>query len=268
MIEIDPAFKAWLRGHQLSSWSRLAALVDTAHASRGSEVRVRRLTLGTGAGAPGDVFFKLYLHRTPSWKYLARHSKAACEFRNYRTFQQLGIPSPQPVAIGEKRDAIGRLQSAFIITQAVPDAVTLGDYFDRPELSRQSLAARQRRLALLALLAGQVRTLHEHGFYHFDLVWRNLLVSGPGAGDPQVFWIDCPRGAFCQVRFLQDRKALRDLGAFDKSASRHCTAGERLHFFRHYFDGQGRWTPEVKRGARKVLDYWRTRWPEDWPESG
>jgi hypothetical protein len=104
------------------------------------------------------------------------------------------------------------------------------------------------------------RTIHEAGFFHHDLVWRNVVATFE-RGTPKVWWIDCPSGGF--VRWGRHRRRLKDLASLDKLASKHCTRGERLRFLGLYL-GQPASAEATQRLARQILDYRRTRWPEDW----
>jgi tRNA A-37 threonylcarbamoyl transferase component Bud32 len=208
-----------------------------------------------------DVYFKLYFFRRPSWRFWGRPSKAAMEFRNYEVFQQLGIPCADPIACGEQRDLLGRLRRAFILTKAVPGSVTLEEFI-RTQEHNQSLTADRRR-NLLVQAADATRQIHEAGFFHHDLVWRNILVA-PAADAWSISWIDCPRGKFIASRFRRHRSRLRDLGSFDKSAARQCNRADRLRAFLRY-SRIAKLDAASKKLLRQVLEYRRTRWPDDWP---
>ena len=263
MIVPDSQFQDWMRQQRLVTWESMAPWLPSVGARVPTTTLVERRQMQAGQGAPGEVFVKLYHYQQPSWKFVGRQSKARREFHNYHLFAKLGIPHPQPVAYGERRDAIGRLKAAFIITQAVPCAITLAEHFASPRLQRVEASARRQRRHLLGHLARQLRHLHARGFFHYDLVWRNLLVRKSDPDKPAIFWIDCPRGSFIRLRPLRERRRLRDLGAFDKSAARQCSRGERLHFFKVYLRAGARLDGAEKRAIRKVLAYRRRRWPED-----
>jgi tRNA A-37 threonylcarbamoyl transferase component Bud32 len=219
---------------------------------RRQKMRIERVSIPTSRGKV-SAFFKLYHHARSGWSFWLRRSKARCEYDNYRTLEQLGVPVAERIACGEERKA-GLLQRAFIITREVPDAQELDAYFRTAPTSRL-------RRQLLTELAEIVRRIHGAGFYHHDLAWRNILVSTVRPGNPKLYLIDCPRGRF--VRFSQWRKRLRDLASLDRSASILCSRTERLRFLLHYL-GQRRLDDNARRLATACLNYRRTRWPADW----
>lgn len=218
---------------------------------------VRATQMPLPGGSALEVFYKQYEFARPAWKFLGRPSKALCEFRNYATFARLGIACPEPVACGEERDALGRLRRAFIVTRAIPGAQTLVEFWS------ECHATRMERVKLVEQLARWTKRIHDENFFHHDLVWRNILVNRDNQGAPQLWWIDCPRGAVNTWPPLRSRKQLKDLASLDKSAARFCSRTERLRFVMVYL-GIKRLTPAAKRLIRDELAYRKSRWPEDW----
>lgn len=241
-------------------WARVGA--DTVAAAvakflpdyqRRQKVTVRRATLRDGAQNI-DAFFKLYHHRSGGWRFWLRKSKARVEFENYLTFQRLGVPAAEAIACGEERDAFGRLHRDFIVTRAVPDTQGLDGFFRaNPQRGVRESISRE--------LAEIVRRLHRAGFFYYDLVWRNILVSGGKNGAPKVVLIDCPRGGVSH--FARRRKVLRDLASLDKTASQLCSRTERLRFLLAYL-GKEQFDDEARALAGACVAYRRSRWPEDW----
>jgi hypothetical protein len=220
---------------------------------RRRKMLVKRITIPTSEGEI-DAFFKLYHHEGSGWSFWGRPSKARREFENYAVFERLGLPAAERIACGEERAASGRLQRAFIITRAVPQALEFDEFF------RAAPDAAQRR-QVLTDLADIVRRLHAARFYYYDLVWRNILVSLVVPGQPRPYLIDCPRGGF--ARLGRERKRLRDLASLDKTASQLCSRPERLRFLLQYL-GKSRLDEEARRMVHACLAYRRKRWPEDW----
>lgn len=227
---------------------------------REERVVVRAGTLKGAAAPPLAVFYKQYDYRGGAWKFLWRASKARCEFRNYAALERLGVRCARRIAFGERRDRLGRLERAFILTEAVPDTLTLVEFAQRACADRSSSAARALRDRLSRQLAAMTRRIHAAGFFHHDLVWRNVLVQPTPPEAPRLWWIDCPRGGFAHWSPWRARRRLKDLASLDKQARLHCTRGERLAFLKYYLDKK-RVDAEVKRLARQVLAYARTRWP-------
>jgi len=229
--------------------------------TRRQKMTVKRITIPAREESI-DAYFKLYHHRESGWSFWMRASKARREFDNYAAFEHLGLPAAERIVCGEERNTFGFLQRGFIITRTVPDAVELAAFF-------QKKPPRAERRRILRELADTVRGLHNAHFYHYDLVWRNVLVRNPPRGMPAkeseagpcLFLIDCPRGGF--ARFGRARKRLRDLASLDKTAARLCSRAERLRFLLAYL-GQRRLDDAGRALVRACLEYRRTRWSEDW----
>ena len=226
-------------------------------------VSVRAAALKLPDGSSVAVYYKQYEYASPAWKFIGRASKARCEFRNYETFVQLGISAAEPIACGEQRDGLGRLRRAFILTRAIPGAMTLTDFVQKRCADRGDATSREMRECLLRQLAGMTHRIHAAHFFHHDLVWRNILVTWTPPGDPKLWWIDCPRGRFDRWSPSRYRRRLKDLASLDKVAAQLCSARERIAFVKQYL-GKSRLDPEAKQLVRDTLSYRKRRWPDDW----
>jgi hypothetical protein len=231
--------------------------------SPSEEVTVRAGGLAQSDGSSLAVFYKQYNYTPAAWKFLGRPSKARCEFQNYEVFAQFSVPSAEPIACGEQRDGLGRLRHAFILTRAIQKAVPLPDFFAQRCVNRAEAVSSHLRETLLRQLAALTRRIHDAGFFHHDLVWRNILVTWPSPAEAKLWWIDCPRGGFDHWSPLRRRRRLKDLASLDKVASQLCTRSERLRFVKLYL-GKARLDAEAKKLIRDTLDYRKTRWPDDW----
>jgi hypothetical protein len=263
MVEIHPTHAP--RWHQLglSDFGSFMRHFGSATARGKTGVMVQRHGGGEGAW---DVYFKVYEFKKPAWEFIGRRSKARREYENYKVFERLRIPAALHLACGEERDGWGRLKRAFILTQTIAGAETLVDFFEHRLRERRLPEIRRVRSELMRQLADLAWRLHEAGFFHHDLVWRNILVTWDGKSDPPKLWfIDCPRGRFCHGPLLKARKQIKDLGSLDKTQARHCTRTERLIFFLRYLK-KNRLDLPAKRLIRRVLNYRRRRWPDDWNE--
>ena len=221
---------------------------------------VRQAWLPLPERKPLLVYYKHYQPVRPKWEFIGRRSKARCEYENYAVFKRLGIPAPERVAIGEERDILGRLLRTFIVTRAVPNAMTLTEFVEKHCPHRRTLEMRKLRFAICRRLAELTRRMHDAGFFHRDLVWRNVLVTWLPPSPPELWWIDCPRGRFTHRTFLRGIRRLRDLASLGKSAVRWCTAGERIHFMRIYL-GKDHLDSEAKALILREMEYRKKRWP-------
>lgn len=257
MVEIAAPYEAAWKALGVDSVQAAAARFLSAPPPPKTAVIVRLTQMPMPHGAALDIFYKQYEFARPAWKFLGRPSKARCEFQNYATFARLGIACADPVACGEERDALGRLRRAFIVTRAISNAQTLVEFWS------ERRATRADRLTLVEQLARWTRRIHDEDFFHHDLVWRNILVNRNAQGTPQLWWIDCPRGAVNTWAPLRSRKQLKDLASLDKSAARFCSRTERLRFVMVYL-GIEQLNEAAKKLIRAELAYRKSRWPEDW----
>ncbi|HXJ57717.1 MAG TPA: lipopolysaccharide kinase InaA family protein [Verrucomicrobiae bacterium] len=235
-------------------------------------VLVRSVTLASTGHSPVTVFYKQYEYQPAAWSFVGRASKARCEYHNYAVFRQLGVPCADPIACGEQRDGWSRLRRAFIITKAIPDAVPLPKFVEqdvvmrdpgRTEIKPEPAPPERPRAILRRQLAAWTRCIHDAGFFHNDLHWRNVLVTGRSSEEPKMWWIDCPRGSFARWWPWRYRRQIKDLACLDKVASQYCSRGERVAFIREYLN-EPRLSAAGKKLIRQVQSYRKTRWPEDW----
>jgi hypothetical protein len=259
LLLVDPDFRRRFEELELHSAAAVLRFLG-GDATVGNKTIVAPVALRFRDGSVEQVFFKQYVFPTPAWAFIGRRSKARREFENYEAFRQMDIPCAQALACGELRDALGRLQRAFIVTRAVPDAQTLIEFMQTRCPSRAAVASRKLRLEIINQLAPMVGRMHGRNFFHNDLVWRNILVTCPPQGAPGLWWIDCPRGRFVWIR--RHGLQFKDLAALDKQASRHCSRGERLAFLKAYL-GKGRLDADEKRMARSVIAYKHQRWSDE-----
>lgn len=265
MLMIEAAYEPVLAGLGLDSFAAISQFFLGQEQPIQAKVMVRQATLPWPGREPLAVYYKHYQPARAKWEFVGRRSKARCEFENYAVFQRLGLPAPERVAVGEERDVLGRLLRTFIITRAIPDALTLTEFVQKHCPNRRSAEARRLRAGLCRQVAELTRRMHGANFFHRDLVWRNVLVTLQPPAPPKVWWLDCPRGAFTRWGWLRTGPRLRDLASLDKSAARWCSAGERHQFVRFYL-GKDRLDIEAKQLIRAELRYRKRRWPEDWNE--
>jgi hypothetical protein len=262
MLSVAAPYRLLFQNLGLRSVEAISRFFLGAASSPKSKVVIQRATVpASGDLAPLDVFFKQYQYRQPAWSFIGRRSKARREFENYAVFSRLQLSTAEAVAVGEERDIFGRLRRAFIVTRAIPEAQTLIEFINGPARDRSRADVRNLRRQLIEQLAEMTRRIHDAGFFHRDLFWRNVLVTtGPGK-DARLWWIDCPRGGFARW-WTHRRGPIKDLACLDKSAGRWCTRGERVLFVKKYL-GLARLDPAAKQRIRNILHYRKHRWPGD-----
>jgi hypothetical protein len=254
MFQVSTSYRPLFAGLGLDSAGSMARFFFGEIPENKSGVQVFRRELPAKPD-PVPIFCKQYYFAKPSWEFFGRKSKASCEWNNYAIFSRLGIPCAETIACGEERDAVGRLRRAFIVTREIPHAQTLVEFLKNNSPSRAVRVELVRQIAVLT------RRIHHAGFFHYDLVWRNILVTLEPA--PKLWWIDCPRGQFDHWSPLRNRRRLKDLASLDKLASRFCTARERIRFIQIYLEKK-KLDRAAKNLIRAELSYRKKRWPEDW----
>lgn len=173
------------------------------------------------------------------------------EWQNLLSFRKWGIPTARLAAYGIER-CCGGFRRGALVTEEI------GDTTDMAKLAlRQD--ARLRNRGWVADVSAQVaritRCLHDAGFVHNDLKWRNLLVTNGDA--PVVYLIDCPSGGFWWGPFLRYR-IVKDLACLDKVAKYHLTRTQRLRFYLDYA-GRDRLTDGDKRRVRRIVRFFEGR---------
>ena len=193
---------------------------------------------------------------------LLRRSRSQNEVRNLLFFGSIGIPTPQILAWGEKRNSIGRVVQDFIITEAVKDALPLDAFIQTVYPNQEDLNHRPARINIVRQLGRWTRRMHDHNFIHEDLKWRNILAR-PQQGGADLYWIDCPKGSFKKPGKLMDRKKLKDCATLDKLARIQCSKEERAEFILAYLGNDS--TPlKVQKLCTDIENYRRERFdPKD-----
>lgn len=181
-------------------------------------------------------------------RYLGR-PRVKAEWQNLKRFAKWGIPTAPIVAFGLERKGGAFLRGALITRELVNTA-------DMAQLAKQGDARLRDAVwvdGISRQLAAATRTMHQHGFTHNDLKWRNLLVNDRD----ELFFIDCPAGTFWWGPWLQYRTA-KDLACLDKVAKHHLSRSQRLRFYLQY-RGHRRLSGSDKRCVRQVVKFFEGR---------
>ena len=184
----------------------------------------------------------------PLGGYLVR-PRVENEWLNLQRFKRWGIPTVSLVAYGIQRRH-GAFVRGALITKGLEESVDLAAIAANGDC-RLGDAAWVARVS--QQVAHSTRTLHEHGFAHNDLKWRNLLVDSRDT----VFFIDCPTGGFWRGPFLRHR-VIKDLACLDKVAKRVLRRTQRLKFYLEYC-GRRKLAGNDKARVRAVLRYFEGR---------
>ena len=173
------------------------------------------------------------------------------EWDNLLAFKAWGIPTAELVAYGLER-RWGGFRRGALITREIPDAIDLSRLAHDNDPRLQDRAWMD---CVMGQIARITRTLHDHGFAHNDLKWRNLLVSGDTL--PKVYLIDCPSGAYWRGVFLRYR-IIKDLACLDKIGKYRLSRTQRLRFYLDYA-GQPRLRAQDKAALRRITGFFSGR---------
>lgn len=211
---------------------------------------------------PGDassVYIKRYHY--PRWRQRFRGmlrgtffgvSRARSEYRALTRMRALGIQAVRPVAFGERRTG-HFVRSCFLITEAVPDAMALSSFIRTFSHRRETLPAVRARREILISLARQVRHMHEAGFVHRDLFWRNVLIRLLPDQRFEFYFLDVSVGRRIRMPQRRQESIIRDIAAMAALAPEFCSKADQLRFLLEYLGtsklgaGQRRWLRKVQR---------------------
>lgn len=252
-IIIDPAFRETLRSIGLCD---VAAALERTDGVVIAWSRTTATLHFPGAGTQPGFFVKRYLY--PFWKhrfrsllrgtFLGRH-RAQVESGLLTAMRLRGVPAVRPVACGARRRG-HFVTASILITEETPGACNLTCFACDLKDGRRQLAPRERQAAARKL-AREVAILHDSGFAHGQLFWRNILVRSNPAEGHDFFFLD-PRPLRTKQYTYRGARMTRDeLAQLMVSSMAFTTRSERLRFLRNYL-GEKRLTPGGKALAREV----------------
>lgn len=155
-------------------------------------------------------FMAKLLHDQYLWTG-ARRTRSFAEWRLLASLQRLGLPAPAPIAARYVRS--GFLYRADLVTELVPDALTLANAVSG------GAPAEETWLRIGATIAA----FHRAGVHHADLNAHNILLKEASNGPP-VYVLDFDRGRI-RARGAWERQVLSRLRrSLDKIASQRAQA--------------------------------------------
>ncbi len=179
--------------------------------------------------AVGDkiYYIKRYYAAGKAFRRYFGRSRIRAEWENLIAFARLGVPTPKIVGFGQCLN-YGQFKCGALITEEIVDSMDLAVLAkSHPAMLQDKLW----RLSVLYQVADYTRKLHDGGYVHGNLNWRNILVTL--TGDPQIYFIDCPAGGSRRGQALR-RAKLNDLAFLDKLGRIYLSASDQLRFYKHY----------------------------------
>ncbi|MCD6527956.1 MAG: hypothetical protein J7K75_13295 [Desulfuromonas sp.] len=194
-----------------------------------------------------NYYVKVYKYNGKGVRRYLGRGRIRGEWENLLYFAQLGIPTPRLVGYGQKC-RLGQFSLGALITEELVNAQDLGT------MARDNAPQLQKHYwldAVMSQCADYTRRLHEQGFVHWDLKWRNILVSADE--QPQVYFFDCPLGR-CRFGWLKRRGFIKDLACLDKVARKILTRSQRLNFYKRY-SAITRLDVQHKKQIRQIVNF-------------
>ncbi len=231
---------------------RLFADLDTVFALEGEKITQDPLsTVHRVWVADRYYYVKRYTGAGKNLRRYVGRPRIRAEWENLLNFHAWGIPSATVVGFGQERRR-GAFVRGALITEELPDTSDLARIASQRD-------ARLRDGAWVAHVSRQIawatRMMHDQGFTHNDLKWRNLLVDNRALGN--VYFIDCPGGSFWWGPMLRYR-IIKDLACLDKVARHHLSRSQRLAFYKLYL-GKQRLDGADRKQLRAILNFFKGR---------
>ena len=170
----------------------------------------QKFVLKVSAPGFGNIACKRYRKIPKVAKHLFRYSPCGFEARNYRILQDLGIPLPELLAVGDTRKFFV-LKDCFIITGFADGYRDGRDFFGTGILAQDQTLQQEflrRNLEMLAFC-------HQHGIWHRGFTPFNLLYKLKDSPDANgnaldIIWIDV---ASCRKKlFVNPAQTAKDIG--------------------------------------------------------
>ncbi|OQW69019.1 MAG: hypothetical protein BVN34_05755 [Proteobacteria bacterium ST_bin12] len=174
-----------------------------------------------------NYYVKRYTSAGKGIKQFLGKSRIEGEWENLQWFAQWGILTATIIGFGLEKKW-GLFHRGAIITQEIPNTLNLAQMAEQSNLIDSDSVR-----VISQSLSAYTRKIHQHGFIHNDLKWRNILINDKF----QVFLIDCPLGDFWKGRMLQYR-IVKDLKTLDNHAKKYLRRTQRLRFFLDYMESK------------------------------
>ena len=275
---LDDGMRHVLTSRGLSRYEDFVNTTIGEVVSRSSTTQTRRIRWNDAPadasnGLSDEFYLKVYRYGGKTRRLAMWPDKGGMEARNYRILhRRCGVSVPDVIAYGSRR-RWGYLLDAFILTRAIPHAISLEDFAKRrwgpnhcnaEGRSAATVINDPLRRYLLIHTADIVARMHGAGFFHIDLQWRNILIADDGSDRPRIFLIDSARGSHRNWKIFQAHGQLRDLSSLSKEARLQLRPREQVFWLRRYF-GVSRLTQDhhamiqAIQNDRRIKDHHNTR---------
>jgi len=216
---------------------------------------------------PGLHLYVKHFEITPGATNLyraIRRGRAEKEYDVARLLWQSGVPTIRPLALGERRRN-GLLEEAFLITEAIPNGITLFELIEDHVRTGALEISHTHRRDIIREIARLTAALHAAGLEHRDLHERNLIYQKLDGEKFRLYLVDLHE--LEKHRQLKWTSTVSELARLGRYFSIRTERTDRLRFFRHYAALRGIDQKDFKTFAREVegetiesrADFWRRR---------
>lgn len=213
----------------------------------------------------GGIYIKQFLvpGKRELFRQWLRRGKGRNEGRRAAELAGLGVPTIEPIALGEERRR-GFLFENYLISAEIPDALPLDRFLDERLAGLPPSAESRLRRELARSLGRLTARLHRAGLVHDDYHAGNVLARIGEGGRLELAMIDLD--ALRRRPRLGRAGRLANLSHLNHSFWLRSTRTERLRFLRAYLDELGEraewrgWAARIERRTRAWAERLWRRW--------
>jgi tRNA A-37 threonylcarbamoyl transferase component Bud32 len=174
------------------------------------------------------------------WILRLRGSRARRVLRGAAMLDAAGFARPEPLAVTEAR-SMGAIRASYMISETLGDASIM---------SQVVLAGGRRnfrrRCELSAVIAKEIRRLHDASIYTRDLQETNLMLAGSDDTGWKVYFVDLED--FRRSPTVSEKRRLLNLVHLDRTIGRFLPCTQRLRFLYNYLGSR-----PGRREARRLV---------------
>jgi tRNA A-37 threonylcarbamoyl transferase component Bud32 len=213
-----------------SGWAAASAHADQSIDS--TDFRLLKRTARTIAGFLEVDGTPVFIKRVDEgswlkgWILRLRGSRARRVLRGAAILDAAGFARPEPLALTEAR-SMGAIRASYMISETLGDARIM---------SQVVLAGGRRnfrrRCGLSAVIAKEIRRLHDAGIYTRDLQETNLMLAGGDSTGWTVYFVDLED--FRWTSTVSGKRRMLNLVHLDRTIGRFLPRTQRLRFLYNY----------------------------------
>lgn len=257
-IFIEPPYEQLLKDAGLDTVQAILDVVGDDVAAWSRTTDTIRVLLGGNKSWWGGAFVKRYHY--PRWKSRLKamfrgtffgKNRARTEYDTLRRMRQLNISAVRPIAYGQRR-FFHFVTNCFLITEAVPQSASLVSFaVAMKENGNGRMLSPVQRQALVRSLADQVRLMHEAGFAHGRLFWRNVILRRFPDGMFEFHFLDAAPGKRIWRKHHDQPDVTDDISALRTVAPRFCSRADMCRFVKAYL-GTEKFSDQHRRWLKRI----------------